>query len=149
MLLLVFSIGADRYALDVNQVIEVLPLVQLKLVPEAPRGLAGMLNYHQKPIPVIDISELGLGSPSRRHVSTRIILLRAEVSGRERQIGIIAERVTEFIRKSNADFAAGEVPGERPPYLAGIAAHGVDLIQLVIPAGLAGTEISNHLFGSF
>ena len=38
MLFLLFQLGNDRYALDASRVVEVLPLVELKHLPLAPRG---------------------------------------------------------------------------------------------------------------
>ena len=42
MLFLVFELGNDRYALDVRQVAEVLPLVGVKQMPRAPQGGAAV-----------------------------------------------------------------------------------------------------------
>jgi len=41
VLFLVFELDGDRYALDVNQLIEVLPLVNLRPLARAPPGIAG------------------------------------------------------------------------------------------------------------
>ena len=38
---LLFSLGADRYALPASEVSEVLPLQRLKQLPEAPAWVAG------------------------------------------------------------------------------------------------------------
>jgi len=75
MLLLIFKIGADRYALPASQMIEVVPLVNLKKIPQAPPGVAGVFNYHGQPVPVIDLSELATGTPAQARVSTRIMLV--------------------------------------------------------------------------
>src|SRR5438105_11295634 len=75
MLLLTFKIGSDRYALPASQMIEVVPLVSLKKIPQAPPGVAGIFNYHGQPVPVIDLSELTIGIPAQARVSTRIILI--------------------------------------------------------------------------
>jgi chemotaxis-related protein WspB len=44
MLFLVFQLGTDRYAIEAAQVVEVLPLVNAKHIPRAPRGVAGLFN---------------------------------------------------------------------------------------------------------
>ena len=36
MLFLIFELGKDRYALDVRQIAEVMPLVGVKQIPKAP-----------------------------------------------------------------------------------------------------------------
>jgi len=50
MLFLLFQLGQDRYALEASRVIEVLPLVSLKRIPQAPRGVAGLFNYRGRPV---------------------------------------------------------------------------------------------------
>ena len=57
-----------------SRVVEVLPLMNLKRVPGAPAGLAGVLNFHGTPVPVIDLNQMALGEPAARRLSTRIIL---------------------------------------------------------------------------
>ena len=45
MLFLLFQLGQDRYALDTGRVAEVLPLVAITPIPQAPPELAGLFNY--------------------------------------------------------------------------------------------------------
>ena len=66
MLFLVFQLGPDRYALDAKRVAEVLPLVDIKSIPHAPNGIAGVFNYRGTPVPVIDLAQLTLGQPARQ-----------------------------------------------------------------------------------
>jgi chemotaxis signal transduction protein len=44
MLFLLFQMGKDHYALDAGQVAEVLPLVSIKQIPQAPMGVAGAFD---------------------------------------------------------------------------------------------------------
>ena len=41
MLFLLFRLGHDRYALEARRVVEVVPLLALKKIPQAPRGVVG------------------------------------------------------------------------------------------------------------
>src|SRR4051812_13861061 len=93
MLLLLLKIGEDRYALPANRMIEVVPLVSLKKVPQALPGVAGIFNYHGQPVPVIDLSELTIGTPSEPRVSTRIILVNyPDAAGQKQILGLMAEQ---------------------------------------------------------
>ena len=58
MLLLTLKAGANRYAIDVARVIELVPRVELRAIPHAPPFLAGLLGYRGKVIPVIDLGLL-------------------------------------------------------------------------------------------
>jgi chemotaxis signal transduction protein len=74
-LYLTFRLAADRYALEVSRIAEVLPLVDIKPLPRSPEGIAGAFDYRGTPVPVIDLSELTLGQTARALLSTRIILV--------------------------------------------------------------------------
>src|SRR5258705_7379594 len=98
MLFLVFELGKDRYAIEASRVVEVLHQVNLKQVPRAPGGVAGVLDYHGAPVPLIDLSELALGRPSRKWMSTRIILVEYRgTSGETHVLGLLAEQATETL----------------------------------------------------
>ena len=91
---LLFHLGKDRYVLEARHVIEVLPLLELKKIPEAPRGVAGMFSYRGRPVPAIDLNELTLGQPAAQCLSTRIIIINyPDESGRLHPLGLIAERI--------------------------------------------------------
>jgi chemotaxis-related protein WspB len=44
VLFLLFELGNDRYALDVRQIAEVLPLLGVKEIPKAPKAMTGLFN---------------------------------------------------------------------------------------------------------
>ena len=75
MLLLTFIAGANRYAIDVARVVELVPKVELRSIPHAPLYLAGLLGYRGKVVPVIDLGLLVGTAPCRDCLSTRIILV--------------------------------------------------------------------------
>ena len=89
-LFLQFEIGTDGYLIDAQGVVAVLPLLQLKHVPHAPAGIAGTFNYRGQSVLALDLSELALGTPAARNMSTRIILVP---SGPDRLLGVIAEEI--------------------------------------------------------
>src|SRR5262249_51413941 len=118
MLFLLFQLGHDRYALEANRVVEVVPLLELKRVPQAPTGVAGIFNYRGQPVPAIDLSELTLGRPARECLSTRIIIVRhSTADGREHLLGLVAEHATEMLRKEPAAFVDPGVHVDSAPYL--------------------------------
>ncbi len=99
MLLLLFEIGSTRYGLDVNQVIEVVPLVKLKTIPGTPRYVAGLMNYRGEWLPVIDLNELHGATPFEDAFSTRIIILNYPVMNKgNRHLALIANDMTETLQ---------------------------------------------------
>ena len=122
MLFLLFQLGKDRYALEASRVVEVVPLLELKQLPQAPRGVAGIFNYRGRPVPAVDLCALTLGQPASERFSTRIIIVNyPDDSGTNHLLGLIAEHATEMLRKDVKDFVdsgvrlgAGALPGADP-----------------------------------
>jgi chemotaxis-related protein WspB len=101
MLLLLFEIGKGRYALDVTQIIEIVPLVKLKAIPAAPGYVAGLMNYRGEGTPVIDLNFLVDSVPYEDAFSTRMIIIRYPVTGKgDRPLALIASNVTETVKTS-------------------------------------------------
>ena len=89
MLLLTFTAGANRYAIDVARVVELVPRVELRSIPHAPPFLAGLLGYRGKVVPVIDLGLLLGSAPCRDCLSTRIILVNDAPGDHNRSEGRI------------------------------------------------------------
>lgn len=103
MLLLLFEICNGRFALDANQIIEIVPLVNLKKIPATPPYVAGLMNYRGNGIPVIDLCRLVENLPFEDALSTRIIIV--QYPGKDRTakpLGLIANNVTETVRTSSS-----------------------------------------------
>ena len=75
MLFLLFQLGNDRYVLEASRVVEVVPLLELKQLPRAPKGVAGIFKYRGRPVPAVDLCALTLGRPASERLSTRIIIV--------------------------------------------------------------------------
>jgi chemotaxis-related protein WspB len=147
MLFLQFQLGKDCYALDSSQVVEVLPLLGIKQIPQAPAGVAGAFNYRGKPVPVIDLSELALGRPARLHMSTRIIIVRyPDGNGTQHLLGLIAEKATETVRRDPAGFTDSGVINDGAPYLGPVATDPNGLVQWIEVTKLLPAAVRDVLF---
>lgn len=132
MLFLLFQLGNDNYALEAAQVAEVLPLVDIKRIPLAPAGVAGIINYRNAPVPVVDLSALMLGVPAPARLSTRIVLVHYPVNrGDMRLLGLIAERATETVRCDPSDFVPPGITNESTSYLGPVAPGPRGMIQRI------------------
>jgi chemotaxis-related protein WspB len=147
MLFLLLELGQDRYALDARQVAEVLPLVDITRLPQAPPSVAGILNYRGAPVPVIDVSQLTLGRPAERRLSTRIVLVHyPDADGHTRLLGLIAERATNTVRREAADFVASGVSNDKAPYLGPVATDARGLMQWLDAGTLLPASVRDMLF---
>lgn len=128
MLLLSFNISNERYVIETRNVIEIIPMVTLKKIPGAEKVVAGMLNYHGKAIPVIDINRLCNGYPVRKSLTSRIILVKYK---NERLLGLLAEHVTETLHIDDSEFKNLGMKVSNYEFLGGIAEHDDQLLQLI------------------
>jgi chemotaxis-related protein WspB len=147
MLFILFQIRRDRYALSARSIIEVLPLMNLKRVPCAPVGVAGVLNYRGAPVPVIDLNEMMLGEPAARRLSTRIILVTYPLDAKQpRALGLIAEHATNMIQRSIQDFIETGVESDDARYLGRVTNDTEGLIQWIEVERLLTPEVRHVLF---
>lgn len=137
------SVGSERYAVPSACVTEVVPSVPLRPVPGTPPGLAGLLAYRGRVLPVVDLCALfGHGAAPQR-LSTRIAICDSEGASRpygtesasdapRRLLGLLAEQMLEV---STLDpEAEGSHPGPRArglPALARVTRDDRGLVQLV------------------
>ncbi len=147
MLFLLFQLGEDRYALEAGLVVEVLPLLRIKRIPQAPAGVVGACNYRGAPVPVLDLSQLALGRPPANRLSTRLVLVHyPDGTGGRRLLGLIAEKATETMRRDPADFGPAGLRPDRAPYLGPVAVDARGLVQWIDPGKLLPDSVREILF---
>ena len=147
MLFLLFRLGKDRYALPAVQVAEVLPMLELKQIPQAPPAVRGAFDFRGRPVPLIDLSLMALGTPAREQLSTRIVLVRhPDGRGGERLLGLLAEHVTETLRRDPADFHDAGVDLPDATWLGPVVSHEGGLVQWVRVDQLLTPELRELLF---
>ncbi|MBI4623996.1 MAG: chemotaxis protein CheW [Verrucomicrobia bacterium] len=147
MLFILFQLGSDRYALPARDVAEVLPLISVKVLPGAPVGVAGLVDYRGTAVPAIDLTALAFGRPAARRVSTRLLMVKyPHPRGGERLLGVIAEHATELMAKEPADFRPMGITTGATRYLGPIVHDARGMIQRVEVAGLLTGELRAALF---
>ncbi|MES2709398.1 MAG: chemotaxis protein CheW [Verrucomicrobiota bacterium] len=146
MLLLIFQLGEHRFALDTGQVVRVLPLVDHRPLPQAPPGVAGVFDYHGAPVPLIDLSAVALGVPSRARMSTRIILVNYRDGEKTHLLGLLAEKTTKTLRRAEADFVDPGIAPPEAPYLGPMTRDAGGMIQRVEVGALLPESVRAVLF---
>ena len=148
MLALLFKVGANRYGLDSAKIVEVVPKVELRQVPLAPAYIAGLCNYRERAVPVVDLCQLLQDQPCQEQLSTRIILVDyADGAGRQHILGLMAEGVTETEQLAADDFKASGIEVDEAPFLGGVALReGAGTVQLVAVEGLLPEAVQARLF---
>jgi chemotaxis-related protein WspB len=134
MLILVFRVAEDAYAVDAARVVEVVPRVALRTLPHAPEALAGMFRYRGRVVPVIDLGVLLGAGPSPALLSTRIIVIddRAQARGvGEARLGLIAEHVSDVRRIADDRVIPPPSLMAPNPYIGPIVSADAGLIPLL------------------
>lgn len=133
MLMLLFYVGDNMYALDSSQVVEVIPRVSMRKIHHAPDYVAGLFKYRGAIVPVIDLCHLIQGLPSRSYLSTRIIMVSyVGKDNSKRCIGLMAERVTETLNKPDSELVDGGTPlNDAPAYLGEMIMDDKGMIQRI------------------
>jgi chemotaxis-related protein WspB len=147
LLFLLFQLGKDRYALEASRVIEVLPLLTLKHLPQAPLGVVGMFNYRGQPVPAVDLSLLTTGRAAEERLSTRIVIINyPDRNGRHHLLGLVAERATEMMRKDENEFVNAGLEIPAAPYLGPVLMDPRGPIQWILEQRLLSEPVRESLF---
>ncbi|MET3134328.1 chemotaxis-related protein WspB [Oxalobacteraceae bacterium GrIS 1.11] len=127
---LIFHIGPDRYGLRLRSVVRVLPLLELKQLPQAGDAVAGLLDFHGAPVPVIDLCRLAGAAPAPYHYDTRIVLVDyAPPDGTSHLLGLLAARVRGVQEVAEGGLAESGVTAA--PFLGQVAGDADGIIQLI------------------
>ena len=133
MLLLMFRMLENWYAVAADRVVEVVPRVELRAVPHAPGPLAGLFRYRGRVVPVVDLGLLMGGPACRPRLSTRIIVADGAPKGSESRewIGLVAEHVNDVRKVAEGDVVSVPVRLGQAPYLGPIVQSREQIIQLI------------------
>ena len=144
MLFLVIRLGADRYAIDTAEVVEVLPFVRLKELPGGPVGVAGVMNFRDTAVSVIDLNLLALGSRTLPRLTTRIVVVRYEEEASV--LGLLVPEAAEVLRLDADAFVDPGVATDGARYLGSVLTTPDGVIQRVTVSELLTPELRDALF---
>lgn len=128
MLFLLLQLGPDRYAIAARDVVEVLPLVEIKRLPQTPPEIAGLFTYRGTPVPLLDLSQLAFGAPARARLSTRILLVNCQHG---RLLGLIAEGATAMLRCEPEAFLPAGTYEPAAPWLGPVVRDERGIVQRI------------------
>ena len=149
MLFVIFHVGDDRYVVDAQKVVEVVPLVKLSNFSNTPEYIAGLCNYRAVPVPVVDIRCLLENIPSKEVMSTRILLVKyTGFSGHEQLLGMIVEYATETIVLDVKRFHQSTLQSSEENYVSNIMTDEKGIIQWMDVDRLLSRHDCDILYGS-
>jgi len=124
-----FSLGEEKYGINVMQVQEVLRVSEIAPVPGAPSYVLGIINLRGNVVTVIDTrNRFGLMSKDQDD-ATRIVIIETD----EHIIGIMVDSVAEVVdlRASDIETAPNVGNDESSKYIQGVTSRDNELLILV------------------
>jgi chemotaxis-related protein WspB len=145
MKVLVFHIGDDRYGLRLTAIVRVLPLLELKRLPLVPDYVAGLMDLHGDPVPVIDLSRLAGLAPAALQFDTRIVVVDYHApDGTSHALGLMASRVRGIADIKQEEL--GDSGVATAPFLGQVASDADGMLQLIELDQLLSNEVRALLF---
>ncbi|MGE5478651.1 MAG: chemotaxis protein CheW [Bacteroidales bacterium] len=141
----VVTLGIDNevFAVAVERVREILDLVPITRLPNAPAYLLGLIDVRGRGVPVIDL-RLKLGLQAASHtLHTRILVLQCVVAGRPLDVGLMADRVYE-VTELDSDETSPPPDMERlwhSDYIERIGRHGEHFVIVLDVGRLFAEEV--------
>ena len=141
-----FNVDENRYLMPTNDVIEIIPFVQLTSKPTLPETIPGMCDYRGNSVPVIDLSYLLLKRPSNKKLSTRIIIFEM-ISNKniKNLIGIIVEKATEVMKVDDESFMDSKIYGEDAPINGQVMTDAAGFMARILPKEII-SKIDSDIF---
>jgi purine-binding chemotaxis protein CheW len=94
--LVVFNLGEEVYAIDINMVREIIQMQTITRVPGTPHSVEGVINLRGAVIPIVDLRKKFHLNKVSKDKDTRIVV----VSCKGQDVGVIVDSVAEVLRIS-------------------------------------------------
>jgi chemotaxis-related protein WspB len=146
MLLVLFSLGDQRYGLDAAAVELIVPALPVRAVPGTPAAVSGVHTFRGRVTPVIDLVQLTLGRPARPALGSRFIVTRYPIGGVEHFLALQAESVNEVRDIPDDAIRDSGIHSPGAPYLGPVAETASGLIQIVTLKNLLPPDLQTLLF---
>jgi chemotaxis-related protein WspB len=149
MLMLVIQVGSELYAIDSRAITEILPAITWRRLPKAPAGIAGVINYHGTPVPVLDLAQFIAQRASEQLMRTRIVVIDYQSDSRgSHPLGIIVERAIETLRFDEADFVCSGVTMPGNAHFGPVVITDKGIIQKLELPEVFPSDVRKHLFSA-
>lgn len=107
-----FTLGNERFGIEILRIIEIIKLVPITKVPNTPDFVRGVINLRGTVVPVLDL-RLKIGMEEKAYDSkTRIVILEEEMDGAKMKVGFIVDEVDVVCDVKAADIDVAPSFGE-------------------------------------
>lgn len=124
--LLVFELDSRRYAVDIKCVEQVVRIVDVDLLPEMPRYISGLINYHGDIIPVVDLDFLFNRTSREICLTDQLIIIKTS----SLKCALKVDTTIGIVNIDEADYKETEEIIDGIPYLKGIVKDNAGMILI-------------------
>jgi purine-binding chemotaxis protein CheW len=120
---LTFSLGAEEYGVPVLKIREIIKMMDITQVPQAPPHVKGVVNLRGKVIPVVEL-RLSFGLPSEPYTDrTCIVVVEIAMMASRVLMGIVVDSVSEVLTVNGPEIEPTPRMGDRidTDYVSGLA----------------------------
>ena len=127
--LVVFDLGSESYAVDINMVREIIQLQPITRVPGTPPSVEGVINLRGSVIPIVDLRKRFQLSRIDRNKDTRIVVVTCKGA----EVGVIVDSVAQVLRihVDSIESASSVFTDEHLEHLLGIVKLANKLVILL------------------
>lgn len=125
--LVTFLISGREYAIDLEHVQEIIPMIAIDEMEEMPPYVLGIINLRGTTIPVVDIVQKMGASETPINIYTPIIICRTD----DHFVGIVAEKMREILSAENFEIERLADPAKGEHVIEGVVNMGDRSIFLI------------------
>lgn len=126
-----FSVGCEEYCVDILKVQEIIRMVKITRIPNAPEYVEGVINLRGSVVPVIDLRKRCnlVDATDRVKKDCRIVV----VAVREKTVGLVVDNVSEVLKLERDQIvpAPDTVQGSHQDFISGVGKDGDKLLILL------------------
>jgi purine-binding chemotaxis protein CheW len=135
-----FAVGRGEYGVDITKVLEIIRMVEITKIPNAPDHIEGIINLRGLVIPVIDFRKRFRTSDTGEHKKDDRRIVVVDIKGN--RVGLIVDRVTQVVKLDGERISPPPdiVKGHSQDYIGGIGQLEEKLVIILSVEELLGKE---------
>ena len=128
--LVLVRMGGRPCAIPCEQIVEIVPRVNLDHIPDAPAEVLGVMNLRGRVVPVMDVRSRVAGRTPTAHAYQHLVVVQAS----ERQVGLAVDEVREVVEVApSAIENPSELTGSKGP---GVVRVKDEMVLVISPEDL-------------
>lgn len=150
MLMILFYVADQTFALDCRYVLEIIPMIKIQRVPNVSSHMAGMANFDGHPVTMYDFTSMIAGRPSANLLTTRILMLTQDADPQSQSrflspIGLIVERAIEVAEIDLSELTHLDLNINAFNFFSGVATLKGRTIQIIdVPMLISSLQVKRH-----